>query len=285
MCAGLAGARNHRTETLFARDEAMLVDQARRLSFQGFERCVQEWLLHADPDGADRDEMERRDRRQVSLDETFTGMFSGHLLLDPVSGTIVADELRRLEQDLFETDWAQAKTRMGREPLVHELARTPGQRRADALVAMAERSTSVAADAKKPRPLFTVVVGAERFLHTCHLASGRTVSPAALVDWLPEADLEALLFDALGERAIKATRQRSFTGVLRRILEVRDQHCTGPCCEEPPNRCQGDHIIPYDHGGITSQHNGRLACGTHNRANYTNYRRQPSPHDDDDGYR
>ncbi|MGL1102697.1 HNH endonuclease, partial [Vibrio parahaemolyticus] len=46
------------------------------------------------------------------------------------------------------------------------------------------------------------------------------------------------------------------------------------------DRCQGDHIIPYTQGGITSQENGRLACGYHNRRNYTT-QRSPSSGDDD----
>ena len=71
----------------------------------------------------------------------------------------------------------------------------------------------------------------------------------------------------------------------RRILEVRDQQCTDLFCEEPPNRCQGDHIIPYTAGGLTSQDNGKLACGPHNRRNYRNYRLRPPDEDcDSDEY-
>src|SRR5437763_8680796 len=84
----LAAVRNPRTEELFARDEAMLVSEARELTFWGFEQALDRWLLLADPNGCDENAMERRNRRAVSLDEIFTGMYSGHMLLDPVSGTI-----------------------------------------------------------------------------------------------------------------------------------------------------------------------------------------------------
>jgi hypothetical protein len=278
----LADACNPRTKELFARDEHLLVHDARTLSFEGFEQCVARWLLHADPDGCDHTEMERRHRRRVSLDETLSGMFSGHMFFDPVSGTIVSDELRRREQALFDADWAEAKQRLGREPLLHELARTPDQRRADAMVDMALRSATLPRHARKPAPLFTVVFGAERFTHLCQLASGRTISPQALVAWMDEAQLEAIVFETSGERAIKASRQRQFTGVVRRILDVRDQHCTHPYCDEPPGRCQGDHITPYTAGGLTSQDNGRLACGHHNRTNYHRYQQTPDPDDDPD---
>jgi 5-methylcytosine-specific restriction endonuclease McrA len=86
-----------------------------------------------------------------------------------------------------------------------------------------------------------------------------------------------MLFDPDGLRAVKVSRERSFTGVLRRILDVRDQQCTDPYCDEPPHRCQGDHIIPYSQGGMTSQDNGQLSCGHHNRRNYKHRRPPPDP--------
>ena len=277
----LAGVRNPRTTELFARDESMLVNHARELTFSGFEQALDRWLLLADPDGCDKTAVERRERRRVSLDETLGGMYSGATLLDPVSGTIVWDELQRLEQGLFAADWKAAKTRLGRDPLPAELDRAGDQRRADALVEMARRSASMPPGAKAPKPLITLVVGAGRFFDMCQLESGRTVSPEAVRPWLRDAQLEGMLFDPAGLRAIKITRKRTFTGVVRRILDVRDQQCTDPYCEEPPNRCQGDHIIPYTAGGVTSQDNGKLACGHHNRRNYHNYRTPPPPNDDD----
>jgi hypothetical protein len=36
-------------------------------------------------------------------------------------------------------------------------------------------------------------------------------------------------------------------------------------CDEPAERCQADHIIPYSLDGLTVQENGRLLCGFHNR--------------------
>ena len=261
----LARARNRRTAELLRRDEPMLVDHARTLTFSDFERDVDYWFQHADPDGADEDEMERRSRRRLSLDETFTGTFSGHMLLDPVSGAIVSAELRRLEQQLFETDWKEAKQQVGRYPLPHELARTPDQRRADALVEMAIRSATAPAGGKRPKPLFTLMLGAEKFSHLCQLGTGQVVAPAAAVPWIDDAQLERILFDGTGERALKVSRKRSFTDAMRRVLEVRDRQCGHEYCDVPAEQCEGDHITPYSAGGLTSQRNGRLLCDPHNR--------------------
>src|SRR4051794_41062843 len=47
----LARARNERTTELLARDEAMLVQQASKLSFSSFAKVMAYWSQHADPDG------------------------------------------------------------------------------------------------------------------------------------------------------------------------------------------------------------------------------------------
>ena len=67
------------------------------------------------------------------------------MTFDPVNGTIVNVTLQAIEQELFEADWAEAKERLGRDPLVTELGRTPAQRRADAMVEMAIRARTAPA--------------------------------------------------------------------------------------------------------------------------------------------
>lgn len=276
----LRSLRNPRTLIDFDRDEPMLLDQARRLTYRQFEAAADYWLLHADPDGADASSMEQRALRRVSLDETVHGMYSGSVLLDPVGGLILHAELARLEQSLFNDDWTEACTRLGREPTVFELARTPDQRRADALVLMATRSTAASPGAST-KPLFTVVVGSESLRWLCELGSGRVVAPSALQPWLDDAQLESILFDEAGRRAIEVSRRRLFRGALRRIVEVRDRQCFHEWCDEPAARCQVDHIEPHAVGGMTDQRNGRLACGFHNRLRHQ--RRPRAPATDEDG--
>ena len=94
----LAGTRNRRTRVAFARDEAVLVEAARTTTFSQFHQVVEYWTQHADPDGAGQSDLDRRDRRRLSLDETFGGSYSGSILLDPISGNTVSNELQRLEQ-------------------------------------------------------------------------------------------------------------------------------------------------------------------------------------------
>lgn len=272
----LLSLRSRRTVEALARAEAMLVHQAQTLTFAEFAQLVEYWRMHADPDGAEESDIERRDRRRVSLDQTFSGMWSGAMLLDPISGEIVGNELERRERALFEADWAAAKARLGRDPLVGELDRSPDQRRADALVEMARRSASVPAGGKAPKPLFQVLLGSDAFSHLLQLASGQVLPPEALLPWLSDADLERYLFDGTRERVISVSYRRTFTGALRDLIQVRDQLCYHRYCDVPSHLCQIDHIEPWAAGGITAQENGRAACGFHNHLRQRRFRSPPS---------
>jgi hypothetical protein len=117
----------------------------------------------------------------------------------------------------------------------------------------------------RARPLFTVVMGPDTVRDLCELEASRTIlPPSALREWLDDALIECVLF-AEGERQVRVSRKRRFTGALRRLLEVRDRECFHPTCEETAPHCEGDHIEPWGAGGITSEDNGRMACATHNR--------------------
>ena len=261
----IASARRHRTEASMARDEAMLVAQAKDLGFEDFYRALSYWKQLADPDGAEACDMERKASRHVFLEASISGMYLGQITLDPVSGSIVSNELNRLEHDLFEADCAEAKERLGRTARIDELARTSGQRRADALVEMATRSRTAPAEGIRPAPLFSVFVGYEA-LHgrICELENGTVLPPSALDPWLDSAYFERALF-SLGNRIDVSVRSRFFTGGTRRAIELRDRICTHPHCYEPAENCQVDHIETYATGGLTTQDNGRLLCGFHNR--------------------
>jgi hypothetical protein len=86
----------------------------------------------------------------------------------------------------------------------------------------------------------------------------------SLVPWISHCDLERAVFEPGGRVEVSA-RSRFFVGGVRRAIELRDRRCTHPMCDEPAERCQADHIIPYALNGPTIQENGRLLCGFHNR--------------------
>jgi hypothetical protein len=273
----LAALRREATLALLERDEAMLVGQARVLSYEQFVRLVAYWEQRADPDGIEADAEERRARRDVYLVQSFSELWLGKMTLDPVSGAIVSGELERLENELFEQDWAEARTTLGREPTACDLARSTAQRRADALVEMATRSKTTPADGRRPAPLFTVLVDWETIRgRTLELAGGAVLTPGTLVPWLDQAYLERAVFGPQC-RVEVGTTARLFTGATRRAIELRDRRCTHPYCEDPVAACEVDHIIPYARGGPTTQENGRLLCGFHNRLRSQRSQRSQRP--------
>jgi hypothetical protein len=235
------------------------------MPYRDFIRAISYWEQLADPDGTERAAQAQRERRDAFLVQSIGGMYLGKMTFDPISGAIVAEEHARIERELFEADWAEARGRLGYEPTYADLARTPNQRRADAFVEMAVRSRNAPLDGRRPAPLFSVFVGYETLYgRICELANGTVVSPGSLLPWLEEADIERAVFTP-GRRVEVSATTRFFTGATRRAIELRDRRCTHLYCDEPLGRCECDHIEPASEGGPTTQENGRLLCGFHNR--------------------
>lgn len=281
-CAGDIGeaqvallVRAHRgTPECFRRDEGLLLAQAAALSYRHACRAVAYWRQRADPDGTEADAAARRAARRLHLSETFEGVRVLDGVLDPVGGTIVATALRRIEDELFAADWAEARRRRGEGLTPADLARTPAQRRADALVEMARRASAAPTGARRPDPLVTVLVGYETLAgRICELAAGTVVTPGSVLGLLDEAYVERIVFDGPDRVMGVGARRRFFDGADRRAVEVRDRECCWEGCEEPAERCQVDHVLPWSAGGPTVADNGRLACGHHNRRR--NGRRDP----------
>ncbi len=105
----------------------------------------------------------------------------------------------------------------------------------------------------------------------CQLADGTVVSPGCLRPWLDDAWVERVVFDGPSRVIDVGVQRRLFTGATRRAVELRDRECFHPFCDLPVADCDIDHVQAWAAGGPTTQANGRVACGFHNRA------RQRSP--------
>src|ERR1700722_12895379 len=141
----LVGARRPGTAEQMVDDEAMLVGEAKRLQFRQFSKITEYWAQEADAEGAERSAEDQHDDRRLHLSQSFDRMWFLDGTLDPIAGNVVSQELKRIEDELFKADWAEARDRLGHDPTVADLPRTPRQRRADALVEMAIRSRTAPA--------------------------------------------------------------------------------------------------------------------------------------------
>jgi hypothetical protein len=270
-----AAARTPATESCFERDEALLVGQATELRYRQFVRGLAYWGQLADPDGTEANAAKQHHARRLHLSQTFGGSWVLDGVLDPVNGAIVASALTKIEDELFEADWAEARARAGDNVCAADLARTPAQRRADALVELARRATAMPAGARLPEPLLTVLVGYETFAGPiCQLGDGTVVSPGTVARVLDKAWVERVVFDSPDRVKNVGVRRRIFTGATRRSVEVRDRECFHPFCDIQAEKCEIDHLQPWSAGGVTTDENGRVACAFHNRARH---RRRTQP--------
>ena len=249
----LAKANRPWRNASFADHEATLVEQCKLLRFFDARKMVDYWCVRADADASEDQAERQRNAAHLDVSSTLDGTVVINGLLDPIGGSIVESELTRLERELYLADQRDGITR------------TASQRRAAALVVMATRSATAPADGRRPKPLFTVLVGDATLSQLCELANGTVVTPGQLVRWIGEADLESVLFDG-PSTVISVSHRRSFTGALRRAVEVRDRRCQHDSgCDVPADRCDVDHIVPHAANGPTSQFNGKLECPPHNR--------------------
>jgi hypothetical protein len=275
----LAAAHGSAPE-VFEKVEGQLVEAAETQRFDRFRREVAYFRQLADPDGTSERAQDALERRNLHASRSFEDTVIVNGVLDPIGGTVYLNELRRLEQELFESDWREARERLGSGATATDLRRTPEQRRADAMVEMARRSAAMPAGARQARPLFTVHVGYETFHGMLtQLADGTVVCPEQLVPWLADTDVERVVFDGPSRVVDVGAKQRCFTGATRRAVEARDLFCTHESCDVPYERCDVDHIERYEHEGPTVQANGRVRCPHHNPGR----RRPQRPPPPDDG--
>jgi hypothetical protein len=276
----LLGARTARTAEAFdAGEHERLLGIARSFGYVSFKAACDRWTMVFDPDGAEQKAADDHDAREVHLAQSFGGMWFGKMTFDPISGEIVGRTLRDIEREMFEADWAEAKARLGRRPTILDLQRTPGQRRADALVEMATRARTAPADGRRPAPLFTVVVGLDALCGPILELFNRSVlTPGTAARYLSEADMERIVYDSRSRVIDVGEQTRFFRGALRRGIEVRDRTCFHETCDEVPERLQIDHIHEVGKGGKTTRDNGQGGCGFHNRWKHLH----PEPDDDAD---
>jgi hypothetical protein len=269
-------ATNPRTADAFTTDEHKLLGYAETHEWPAFCRSVTYWEQEADPDGVEQQAGSDEALRRVHLSDGLhgTGILDGELTA--IGHVTVKTALQRIYDEFFRAEWARIKQRLGRDPQISELERTPAQRRHDALVDMATRAMTAPRDGKRPQPLITVLVGYETFAgRICQLADQTVVTPGTVARLLEDDVLiERVVFDG-PSRVIDVGQARCFTGALRRAIEVRDRECQTPGCHVPYPRCGIDHTRPYSQGGPTTQDNGECRCGHHNRRKGSGTGREP----------
>ena len=254
----LAAVNTASRREYFERDESRLVEFCVELAWWAAVKAVRYWADRVDAlTGNDDGPPPRWRNRQACSHRGIGDEVHVEAIFDPIGGATFTEAWDRIDNELRLADEHNPEA----EP------RTPAQRRLDALVEMAIRATTngTTAGGGRPRPLVTVVVGDHSFRRLCELSDGTVVKPGELVPYVGNLDVNAILFNG-PTQAICGSPTRTFGGLLRRAIEVRDRVCQHPASDgDPINRCDIDHIIPKHAGGTTCQHNGRLMEAGRNR--------------------
>ena len=162
--------------------------------------------------------------------------------------------------------------------------RSPGKRRADALVRLVETAADVL-DGAAGRPVgeigslaklvvtldYTTLFEGLREagkLPTHLPGIGRTsdgdyLNAGTLRRLACDADLIPTVLGGPSEPLDVGRAKRLFTGGLRTAIIHRDKGCTFPDCDRPPDWCDAHHVTPWWCGGETTLNNAALLCARH----------------------
>lgn len=204
------------------------------------------------PDKATRDEKDDYQSRRLHASTTIGGMGVGDFLLHPAG------------MELFMTAMNACMTYENGE------LRTAEQRRADALLTMAELALrgGTLPETGGIKPHVTVIAD----LGTITGADG---SPAADYgfgtkssgEWARrfscDASVARVVFGPDGAILDAGRSTRVFTAAQRRAVISRDRTCVWSGCDAPASWCDVHHCHHWGHGGETSDCNGALVCGRH----------------------
>jgi hypothetical protein len=148
--------------------------------------------------------------------------------------------------------------------------RTPGQRRADALVEVCRIAMACGElpDNGGDRPQVVVTVNLDTLRSQVGAGmfdDGSPLSATAARRLACDAAILPAVLGSAGQVLDVGQQRRLFTGPLRRALILRDRGCAFPGCDRPPRWADGHHIVHWADGGPTSLANAVLLCGHHHR--------------------
>ena len=207
----------------------------------------------------------------------------------------------RFIQAEFDAEWDDLRARHGDDAYPAMMERTAGQRAADALAALFQRSAAAHSGARDPQPVVNIVIDqavyeaqlaamvnreSVRFdpidlaHQRCRTTSGVPVDPADAVAASLIGHVRRVVLDRHGRIIDLGHRSRVFTGGARTAALLQaaldgDGRCLWPGCGL--HRCQIDHTDGWSDGGGTDQANAGALCARHNRFKTRGYRTWRDP--------
>jgi hypothetical protein len=249
--------------------EEELVDLARCGTAAHIETIVRGCRRYGPELQRDRDQR-MQDSRYVQVSHDEDGMLIVRARLDPVAGAALERALDAAAEALYQRKRAkEAGERSAcRDNAGHELA--PTQRRADALVLLAETALAAGLDPGAAGDRYQVVVHVDAPVLadpaepgiSC-LSNGQHVSAETSRRVACDAATVVMTHAPDGSVLDVGRKTRTISPALRRALTQRDGGCRFPGCRQP--RCDAHHVKHWADGGETSLENTVLLCRFHHR--------------------
>jgi hypothetical protein len=243
-----------RTTGLFADNEATIVATLARHDVHDAARYVQHWQARAlayldslDDTPPEPDPPARRVHLSPTLDGR--GRLDGDL--DPEAFDLLRTTLRLAESPDLEG----------------EPARTPAQRRADALADVCRYflDHQHTRPGGRHRPHVNVVIDLADLLAGLpgRALSGLPLDPATVRRLLCDAGIHRVITDGPSSILDYGRATRTIPPAVYTALVLRDHGCRFPGCDRPAEWCEGHHITPWENGGATRLANLALLCSRH----------------------
>lgn len=201
------------------------------------------------------------DSRYLNLDDTFDGAVSVNGMLDPVAAATIRAALHPLLGARSDTD-----------------ERSSGQRRADALTALAELSTRVEHDPHLAE-LATTTGPAGQLLTTIPFTelrdgiisqqlseatlNGTSITPNTARMIACDTGLIPAILGSSSDVLDLGRATRVWNTAQRRAAALRDQGCVFPNCQTELQYCHLHHLHHWANHGPTNHHNSAYLCRFH----------------------
>jgi hypothetical protein len=232
-------------------ESSSLVEAASVLTPPKLRAQVEQWRAVVDRAADESYERSCHRRRSLKFFRTLDGMVRIDGLFEAEAGRI----LRNAVDDLV------------RGQRLDESGRTPEQRKADALIELANAFNAGTVTGGRERPQILAIVDVEQLAKRAAgralLDTGETITIEAARRLACDADIATVLLRGPSEILDFGRSRRLASNTQYKALVIRDRGCRFPGCDRPPGWTQAHHIVEWPDGGLTDLDNLVLLCHTH----------------------
>lgn len=278
VLARVAASSEARREALASggpdRDEAALLERARRMPLDAYRREVDRWATQVDAVAAEGEHEAASRKQYLSFGRRGDGVaLQGFLTFEnaevlatalrSVAGVPAKDDTRTREErqaaalvDAGRIILDRGLSGGGQQVRPHLLVHVPVETLARLESADAEAADDDGAAGAVDASRFTGLPPAE-------LYDGTPLPPSTLARLACDGELTRVVFGPDGAVLDVGRAQRTYSGQQRLAVIARDKSCRYPGCGAPPTLGEVHHVLSWVDHGRTSVANGILLCWFH----------------------